>query len=358
MKLSLSSLRRVSKPKTALGLLFLAVGCFMVIDVNIQQRVALMKDHNVMRRSLMSEALEDGSCSIAPLEDADPAPADAKHSLLASYPGSGKRFTWTVIKALTNKEVSDDWNYSEKLNANPLTVKTSWPHKEGKWSWGSQMDQVILLIRNPRWAIPSYHNMRFELNYAADEERSLIRVPFTYTDRPAVTLWEEWRNAHFDAEISRWVNYIDFWMSGGQDEDGEIHPRCLYSDIKCKPIAVIDFDLFYKVNAIAEFYELRDALEASLEGTNAEMIQASVTQCAFDKVYTTPELHQGNRTQTILPPEYKFTKEQLGYMLGNTTDLRDKYAAAPYDTDPIAINLVHALGEYILQITPEYNDTE
>ena len=38
-----------------------------------------------------------------------------------------------VIKALTNKEVSDDWNYSEKLNANPLTVKTSWPHKEGKW---------------------------------------------------------------------------------------------------------------------------------------------------------------------------------------------------------------------------------
>ena len=147
-------------------------------------------------------------------------------------------------------------------------------------------------------------------------------------------------------------------FTGGQDEDGEIHPRCLYSDIKCKPIAVIDFDLFYKVNAIAEFYELRNALEASLEGTNAEMIQASVTQCAFDKVYTTPELHQGNRTQTILPPEYKFTKEQLGYMLGNTTDLRDKYAAAPYDTDPIAINLVHALGEYILQITPEYNDTE
>jgi len=56
--------------------------------------------------------------------------------------------------------------------------------------------------------------MRFELNYAKDEARSLIRVPYTYTDRPAVTLWEEWRNAHFDAEISRWVNYIDFWMSG------------------------------------------------------------------------------------------------------------------------------------------------
>jgi len=353
MARSLTSIR-VPKPRTALGLLFLAMGYVMVVNVNNQQQKAdLLADHLSMRRDLMSEALEDGSCSITPTEDADPAPADAKHSLLASYPGSGKRFTWTVIKALTNREISDDWNYSEKLEADPLTVKTSWPHKEGKWSWGNQMDQVILLIRNPRWAIPSYHNMRFELDYAEDEARSLTRVPYTYSNRPAVALWENWRDAHFDVEITRWVNFIDFWMSGGGTP---IHDRCLYSDIKCKPVAVIDFDLFYKVNAIAEFYELRDALEASLEGTNAEMVQTSIRQCVFEKVFTTPELHQGNRTQNVLPPQYKFTITQLGHMLGNTTAIRDKYAAAPYDTDPIAINLVHALGEYVFQIAAEYSD--
>jgi len=43
-------------------------------------------------------------------------------------------------------------------------------------------------------------------------------------------------------------------------------------------------------------------------------------------------------------------------ILGNTTEIRDKYAAAPYDTDPIAINLVHALGEYVFQIAAEYSD--
>lgn len=68
----------------------------------------------------------------------------------------GKRFTWSVIKALTSHDVADDWNFSQKLNANPVAIKTSWPHHEGIWNWGNQMDQVLLLIRNPRWAIPSY----------------------------------------------------------------------------------------------------------------------------------------------------------------------------------------------------------
>ena len=56
--------------------------------------------------------------------------------------------------------------------------------------------------------------MRFELDYAEDEVRTLTRVPYTYSDRPAVALWENWRDAHFDVEITRWVNFIDFWMSG------------------------------------------------------------------------------------------------------------------------------------------------
>lgn len=39
-------------------------------------------------------------------------------------------------------------------------INSSWPHEEGKWSWGKQMDQVLLLIRNPRRAIPSYQTLR------------------------------------------------------------------------------------------------------------------------------------------------------------------------------------------------------
>lgn len=32
-------------------------------------------------------------------------------------------------------QVADDWNFSDKLHTKPLIVKTSWPHKEGIWSW-------------------------------------------------------------------------------------------------------------------------------------------------------------------------------------------------------------------------------
>ena len=55
-------------------------------------------------------------------------------------------------------EVADDWNFSERLTdgSKPIAVKTSWPHKEGKWGWGNKMDQVVVLLRNPRWAVLSY----------------------------------------------------------------------------------------------------------------------------------------------------------------------------------------------------------
>lgn len=70
----------------------------------------------------------------SPTHPGNAAPDDVKKTLLASYPGSGKRFTWAIIKALTNMEVADDWNFSERLTdgSKPIAVKTSWPHKEGK----------------------------------------------------------------------------------------------------------------------------------------------------------------------------------------------------------------------------------
>ena len=56
-------------------------------------------------RDLITVDLGGGDCDIGnPTEDAYQAPENATRTLLTSYPGSGKRFTWTVIKALTNSE--------------------------------------------------------------------------------------------------------------------------------------------------------------------------------------------------------------------------------------------------------------
>ena len=151
-------------------------------------------------RELITLDKGGGDCDIgSPVEDApNSITANTTTTLVASYPGSGKRFTWTVIKALTNYEVADDWNFSEKLHKNPLVVKTSWPHKEGTWSWDKQMDQMLLLMRDPRRAIPSYHTMRWELDYAKNWLESFVRIPDTYRERPTVEKWESWRDSRFN----------------------------------------------------------------------------------------------------------------------------------------------------------------
>ena len=137
-------MKRVIKSKK--GMVFYAVIATMYISMvitNLQQRARILQEHQEMMnlsgdemRDLITEDLGGGDCDIGnPTQDAYPAPDNATRTLLTSYPGSGKRFTWTVMKALTNGEVADDWNFSEKLHKKPLTVKTSWPHKEGRWAW-------------------------------------------------------------------------------------------------------------------------------------------------------------------------------------------------------------------------------
>lgn len=113
-----------------------------------------------------------------------------------------------------NYDVADDWNFSGKLYENVLTLKTSWPHEDSVWSWSDQMDQTILLLRNPRWAIPSYHAMRYELDFSEDWASSLVRIPYIYTGRPSVEVWEAWRDENFETELNAYIDHINYWMDG------------------------------------------------------------------------------------------------------------------------------------------------
>ena len=181
----------------------------LAVKLNFYRRSLLGSEHRQLAKDLGG-----GDCDIEPLADFEEAAEGSVKTLLKSYPGSGKRFTWQVIKGMTNHEVADDWDFSGFLKHNPLTVKTSWPHKEGVWSWDDEMDQVILLIRNPRWALPSYHAMRSELNYSEHWLGSYARLDMVYTIRPVVTDWIVWREENFETEIENWANHIDFWMEG------------------------------------------------------------------------------------------------------------------------------------------------
>ncbi len=215
------------------------------------------------------------------------------------------------------------------------------------------MDQVILLLRNPRWAIPSYHNMRFELNYAADWTSSYIRIPFTYTTRPAIAQWELWRDSHFDIEIDRWAAFYKFYLQGGLIEStNTTHSNCLNNDIDCHPKAVVNFEHFYSRNPSSEYSKITSVLDNS---TNVEIIAAKARACVLDAVFNRPELHQKNRLSSgIVPPMYKLTLAQHDRLLNRTIEVRNKFSEDQFLDDPIAQDFVTILDEYHLDNIAEH----
>jgi len=175
-----------------------------IVNINLAQKAQYIE-----RERLLSTDLGNGQCILNPPHKATADPGSVR-TLLVGYPGSGKRFTYELIEGLTDHRAADDWGFSGYDNAS--LIKTSYPHHEGTWSWGNQMDQTIMVLRNPRWSIPSYHNMKFELNFASNWLESYARLPNVYTERPSVVLWEAWRDEHWEIELQNWVDHINFWM--------------------------------------------------------------------------------------------------------------------------------------------------
>lgn len=64
------------------------------------------------------------------------------------------------------------------------------------------MHRVILQLRNPVHALPSYRNFLWE------EEHGLP----DHTVRAPEEAWVQWRDVNFDAEIRKWKEQVVYWM--------------------------------------------------------------------------------------------------------------------------------------------------
>jgi hypothetical protein len=56
--------------------------------------------------------------------------------------------------------------------------------------------------------------MRYELDFSEDWASSLVRIPYIYTGRPSVELWEAWRDENFETELDAYIDHINYWMDG------------------------------------------------------------------------------------------------------------------------------------------------
>eukprot|EP00979_Chaetoceros_neogracilis_P001061 scaffold193_cov239-Chaetoceros_neogracile.AAC.6 len=330
-----------NRPKLIGSFCVAAAYCVMV-NHNVSQ-----KAHLIERERALSTDLGGGNCVLnSPHKTTNG--IGEKRTLLAGFPGSGKRFTYAVIEGLTDNRVADDWGFSGNDNGN--IIKTSYPHPEGTWSYADGMDQSLLLIRNPRWAIPSYHNMKFELDFAMTWLDSYAMLPNVYTVRPSVASWETWRDEHALDELNKWVEFVDFWMTGGRKSNGIMDQHCV-DDLQCKPKGILDFDTFYNEHPTTEFYRLGSILDAT---ENVEVIARQARACILDSVYDDASLHNANRNgHGPAANQKRFSASQLTVMVDALNVLITKYSEWKDAGDQLAGELVIVLKGYLRQISSE-----
>jgi len=296
-------------------------------------------------------------------------------TLLASYPGSGMRLVWQHTEALTGIEVGDDFGFDSSVKDGRTGIfKTHYPHQEGFWSFGSKMDQVILVIRNPRWALPSYHALLYEINYAQDFDNAYKLYDRVFTIRPPLSAWTKWRDYMFEQEIQLWSNFIDFWMENGNqywmdldferngqwpfeylgEEEKKQDAHCVY-ELACDPKAVISYEKLRNTETGPdEAKKIADLLDGKL-GMNVldEEARPCIWQKTMEEPSKAPNDDSRDSDETNHRLEYPFTKQQMLLIEEKVIECKTKYSGAKWISNPLAQDIVRNMDEYYLDIHSE-----
>lgn len=326
--------------------------------------------HSFVLRNRLSISLGEGDCRWT---ESFPLPLDIDPlgTLVASYPGGGMRVTWQQIEGLTGITVGDDYEYSGKRVG---IIKTQWPHYEGIWSYGSTLDQVIYVIRNPRWAIPSFHNILSEIDYGQDWQEVYPYLTNVFTKRAPLENWIKWRDLKFEEEIDLWAWHIDYYMEGGSQywdeldfervgqkpfffrtEDMKPWPKDFHctTDIDCFPKAVVSYE---KLRNHAEGpNQLRRIANALRDKRNMTVIEDEAVDCIwFETFIHTSAPNNDDRDHGGRPAsDYTFTNQQLQTIADKLLYMKNKYSQDPWTNVPTANDIVAALDDYITEIGQE-----
>lgn len=163
------------------------------------------------RHRSTSVALPHGGCRVTP------ATGPTHHvapTFTASYPGSGAKMVWNLIEGLTGYVTGDEWTSNGHEVGGAVTVKTHYPHSEGNKKFidavkpgaspsdGGKIDRMILILRNPQNAIPSYLNFLYEVENNLDG----------HSTRAPLQEWFAFRDHEFDNQIRQWREHAEYWL--------------------------------------------------------------------------------------------------------------------------------------------------
>mmetsp|Transcript_12803 Transcript_12803/g.19626 ORF Transcript_12803/g.19626 Transcript_12803/m.19626 type:complete len:433 (-) Transcript_12803:17-1315(-) len=297
---------------------------------------------------------------------------DIHGTLFASYPASGMRVTWQQTEGITGVKVYDDFFNlaSPKIGM----VKTQYPHYEGFWSYGTNLNQVILLIRNPRWALPSYLTLISELNFAHTWELSYEQLSNVFTKRANMSDWIKWRDYRFNDEIRLWGLQIDFYMENGALywEPYDFERNCQYpfsflndsdkpwpqdyhcgNDIdSCYPKAIISFEkLKSPITGPEELLKIANVIR----GKNITVMDEDGINCMWHETWVkTPAPSNDDRDANGLPREaYNFTLAQMYTIEEKLVEYETKYSTGIWTNNMEAQDLVANFTLYLGDVRDE-----
>jgi len=341
--------------------------CLLSFSVVVIYNFSQVDSVNTKRKAY--EYLGNGDCNwtdaLAFGPDSDP-----YGTLLAGYPASGHRVAWQQTEGITGNAVLDDFF---RLDLPKIgLVKTQFPHYEGIWSYGDHLSQTILLIRNPRWAMPSYHTLLSEIGYAHTWELAYDELPNVFSMRPPVEDWVKWRDYRFDDEILLWGYHIDFYMSRGEkywltydferngqwpfrllnetDRPWNRDNNCIHN-LDCYPKDVISYErLTDTVDGPNELSKIATVLRGA-EGVS--VIPEDAIDCIWHETWINTPAPNNDDRDGPAREEYTFTVPQLERMKSRLEEMKEKYSTGSWVGVSNAIALVENFENYLVEVTAE-----
>ena len=82
------------------------------------------------------------------------------------------------MEALTGWPAKDEWDFEYLGDSNHPFIKANYPHHEGIWGWGTNADQVVMVVKNIRKALVEYHDILWDIGYAETYVRRHLFIFF------------------------------------------------------------------------------------------------------------------------------------------------------------------------------------
>jgi hypothetical protein len=226
----------------------------------------------------------------------------------SSYPGSGAKLTWKLIRAITGIFTSDDFDHNGRVaKGTVVAVKTHFPshtpsevfHKENL----RRIDRAILLIRNPIYSIPSYHNFVYE------QTKGLLN----HSVRAPVEVWIKWRNSFFEQELAAWISHQKYWLD-------TYHAEKLY--------LIAMEDLTSIEHGPDELKKLGEFIAKGETDIEESLVPEERIDCIWNMFVNgrvPGEMERRKSRRSGGPASYPFTTQQIELIMQALTSLRDSY---------------------------------